>query len=297
MKKSLGFWYIAGLSGVVLGMLIAAVRNKDILTHVRAQGGAANLSRAAGVYFSPAYGPGRWGASIVTGNSSTGSQTDVFCPWFVTLQDGRVIQPFAAANATFAPITVDIGANSEVVTPTATAQVAAPVGAPGAQPCASVTASFSNTHTGAGGGGVLNVYSGDLGIQEAINDASLNGGGLVYWEADTGSVTLNTGALTTTTTTKVPANFISVGGNARVTTTITTTTNWAVGIAGSTSAFCTANATLTAGTTCIANMNSASTVGTTTGLTAILFTFTVANPGAGAIHAKVWGYTAAQSNF
>lgn len=262
-----------------------------------AQSGPSTLSRVAGVYNSVAYGPGKWGASIVTGNTATGSQTIVVCPWFVTLQDGRVIQPFSAANAVFPAITVDIGSNSEVVTPTASSQVAAPTGAPGAQPCASITASFSNTHGGAGGGGVLNVFSGDLGIQEALNDASLNGGGLVYWEADTGAVTLNTAGLTTTTTTKVPNNFISVGASARVTTTITTTTNWAVGISGSTSAFCTANATLTAGTTCIANMNSPASVGTTTGLTAILITTTVANPGAGAVHSKVWGYTAAQSTF
>lgn len=259
----------------------------------QAQTGPSVLSRVGGLYNSVGYKD--WGASIAVGNTATGSQTITICPWFVTLRDGRVIQPFAAANSTFAAITVDIGSNSEVVTPTATSQVANPAGTP--QPCASVTASFSNTHPITQSGGVLNVTTGDLGIQEALNDASLNGGGLVYWEADAGNVTLNTGGLTTTTTTKVPANFLSAGASARVTTTITTSTAWLVGISGTTNAFCTSNATLTAGTTCIANMNSPATVGTTTGLTAILITATVSNPGAGAVHVKAWGYTAAQSTF
>lgn len=279
--------------------ILAGAMEPLIVNHwaAKAQGGPSNLSRVAGVYFSPAYSVGKWGASIVTGNTATGSQTIVICPWFVTLQDGRVIQPFSGANSTFAPITVDIGSNSEVVTPTASSQIAAPVGAPGAQPCASVTASFSNTHGGAGGGGVLNVFSGDLGIQEAINDASLNGGGLVYWEADTGSVTLNTGALTTTTTVKIPVQRISTSASARVTTTITTSANWAVGSTASGASFCSANTTLTAGTTCIANQVAPTTTGTTTGLEAIVFTMGTSNPGAGAIHAKVWGYTPAQTTF
>lgn len=288
--------YVYLLAAVVLGVLTGAViyHNRGVAL---AQGGPSTLSRVAGVYNSVAYGPGKWGASIVTGNTATGSQTIVVCPWFVTLQDGRVIQPFSAANSVFPAITVDIGSNSEVVTPTASSQVAAPTGAPGAQPCASITASFSNTHGGAGGGGVLNVFSGDLGIQEALNDASLNGGGLVYWEADTGAVTLTTSGLTTTTTTKIPANYLSMGASARVTTTITTSASWAVGISGATGSACSANSTLTAGTTCIANVPSPTSNGTTTGLTAILFTMGTSNPGAGAIHAKVWGYTAAQSTF
>lgn len=287
MRKYFSFWYVCGLSGVVAALLLFALHG------VQAQSGASVLSRVGGTYNSPGYKD--WGAYIASGNTATGSQTITVCPWFVNLRDGRVIQPFAAANATFAPITVDIGSNAEVVTPTASSLVANPNGGP--QPCASVTASFSNTHPITSSGGVANVTSGDLGIQEALNDASLNGGGLVYWEADAGNVTLNTGGLTTTTTTKVPANFISAGASARVTTTITTSTAWLVGISGTTNAFCTSNSTLTAGTTCIANMNSPASVGTTTGLTAILITATVSNPGAGAVHVKAWGYTAAQSTF
>lgn len=280
------------LSAVAVALLLT-IGTIGLLPNARAQSGSSVLSRVGGMYNSQGYKD--WGAFIAAGNSATGSQTITICPWFVTLRDGRVIQPFSAANAVFPAISVDIGSNSEVVTPTASSLIANPNGGP--QPCASVTASFSNTHNISGSGGVLNVTTGDLGIQEALNDASLNGGGLVYWEADTGSVTLNTGGLTTTTTTKVPANFLSSGASARVTTTITTSTAWLVGISGTTNAFCTSNATLTAGTTCIANMNSPASVGTTTGLTAILITATVANPGAGAVHVKAWGYTAAQSTF
>ena len=274
-------------------LFILIVVGAVLALHTKAQSGPSILSRVAGVYNSQAYLD--WGATIVTGNTATGSQTIVICPWYVTLRDGRVIQPFAAANAVFAPISVDRGASNEVVTPTATAQVASPIGTP--QVCANVTASFSNTHAASGAGGAFNVTTGDLGIQEAINDASLNGGGLVYWEADTGSVTLNTGALTTTTTTKIPANFLSMGASGRVTTTITTSASWAVGISGATGSLCSADSTLTAGTTCITNIPAPGTVGTTTGLTAILFTMGTSNPGAGAIHAKAWGYTAAQSTF
>jgi hypothetical protein len=260
----------------------------------KAQSVQSNLSRVGGLYMSQAYSG--WGAYILSGNSATGSQTITVCPAFASLPDGRQFSPFLAANATFSAITVDPqGSVAETVTPTAVSIINAPAGASGAQSCANVTASFSNVH---GSSYAPNqVISGDQGIQEALNDASLNGGGLVYWTADTGSVTLNTGALTTTTAVKVPANFLSAGASGRVTTTITTSASWAVGISGSTSAFLTANSTLTAGTTGIANMNSPATVGTTTGLTAILFTMGTSNPGAGAIHARVWGYTAAQSTF
>lgn len=264
-------------------------------TSVRAQGGSAQFSRAVGVYDSTKYAS--WGMYILSGNTATGSQTITVCPAYQALPDGRVVQPLAPANGTFASITVDPqnSAVTETVTPTAYALVAAPAAASGASFCANVTATFANLH-----GASYNtsqIISGDQGILEAINDASLNGGGLVYWQADTGNVTLSTGGLTTTTTAQVPQNFISIGASGRVTTTITTSANWAVGVAGSTAAFCTANSTLTAGTTCIANLNSPARVGSTNGLTPIIFTMGTSNPGAGAIHARAWGYTPAQSNF
>jgi hypothetical protein len=265
------------------------------LGNVQAQNPLAQLSRAVGVYNSQAYAG--WGMYILSGNTATGSQTITVCPAYEALPDGRVVQPLAPANSVYAPITVDAqsSAVTETVTPTAYSLVAAPAGASGTSYCANVTATFANLH-----GSSYNtsqVISGDQGIQEAINDASLNGGGLVYWQADTGNVTLNTGALTTTTAAQVPTNFISMGASGRVTTTITTSANWAVGISGSTSAFCTANSTLTSGTTCIANLNAPARVGNTIGLTPIVFTMGTSNPGAGAIHARAWGYTPVQSNF
>jgi hypothetical protein len=120
-------------------------------------------------------------------------------------------------------------------------------------------------------------------------------GGLVYWVADTGVVTLTTSGLTTTTTTLIPTTFYNLGASAIVKTTITTSANWAVGISGATAIFCSANATKTAGTTCLANQVAPATTGTTQALTAVLFTMGTSNPGAGAIKARVWGFTPVQT--
>jgi hypothetical protein len=63
-------------------------------------------------------------------------------------------------------------------------------------------------------------------------------------------LTLSTVGLTTDTTNNLlPVDSIIESVEARVTTTITTTTNWAVGDATTGARFCAANATLTAGTT------------------------------------------------
>ena len=241
-----------------------------------------SLVRVNGIYYAQGYN--QWTATVLTGTTTTGAATLTMLYGYVTLPDGRPFVPFN----TNVPISVDVGAQNEVVTPSSVS---------GCQPLnpnqgvCQVTATFANTH----GNGTI-VSSGDFGIQEAILDAGNNGGGAVFWMVDTGIVTLNTGGLTTTTTVKVPSSFYNFGASARVTTTITTTTNWAVGIAGATGIFCSANTTLTAGTTCVANQVAPATTGTSTALTAVLFTFTVANPGAGAIKARVWGYTPVSAN-
>jgi hypothetical protein len=246
------------------------------------------------LYFS--YGYTTWTSSIISGNTSTGAGTSIIVAAQsngVTLADGTVL-PLATVFNTNTPIYVN-DANAEVVTPTGVSISTCPAGNLGVggsgTNCATITGNFANTH-----GQSAPVVSGDQGIFEAITDAGNAGGGLVYWVADTGIVTLSTSGLTTTTTTKVPTNFLSMGSTARVTTTITTSANWAVGVSGSTAAFCTANSTLTAGTTCIANMNSPATVGTSQALTAILFTAGTSNAGAGAIKARVWGFSAVQPN-
>lgn len=239
-----------------------------------------------GFYFSQGYNyginPFQNGLYIDNAPTATGAGTITLRFGYVILPDGRRINPFTAS--TLPAITIN-DANPETVTPSA-----ASCTTPDIVDTCTITATFANLH----GRGSL-VISGDQGIQEAINDAALNGGGLLYWTADTGIVTLATGGLTTTTTTLVPSNFISVGASGRVTTTIATTASWAVGISGATTAFCNTNATRTAGTTCLASMNNPTSVGTTQALTAILITGATSNPTAGAVKIRAWGLSAIQA--
>lgn len=241
-----------------------------------------------GIYNAPAYTT--WRAEVFNGPYASGSTSIVVSPAYVTLADGYTFSPFSTSVS----LTVGAGSgDSEVVTPSAVSIGACPSGLPNnfQGQCATITATFSNAH---GQGDI--VMSGSQGIQDAIQDAANADGGLVYWQVDTGTVTLSTGGLTTTTTAMVPKQFISEGASAKVETTITTSASWAVGISGSTAAFCTADTTLTAGTTCLANMNGPALVGSTSPytLTAVLFTMGTSNPGAGAIKAKVWGLTPVQ---
>jgi hypothetical protein len=253
------------------------------------------LHRVGGVFYSTAYS--QWQAVVISGNTTTGSGTSIIVSsngagGAINLTDGTPVSLATVFN-TSTPVTIN-DANAETFTPSGVSIGACPagnLGVGGSSTCATVTGTIANTH----GQGAL-VNSGDLGIEEAITDAGNQGGGSVFWMVDTGIVTLNTGGLTTTTTTKIPTTFTNMGASARVTTTITTSTNWAVGISGTTSAFCTANATLTAGTTCLANQVSPVSVGTTQSLTAILITVTGANAGAGAVKVRLWGYTTVQAS-
>ena len=248
-----------------------------------------------GIYYAPGYAT--WQGTVISGNAATGSQAII-----VTCNSGGAVgvcqladgysAPLTAMFNTNTPITL-LDANAETVTPSA---VSGPspcpagfIGVGAATQCMTVTATFSNTH-----GASAPVVSGDAGIEEAITDVGASGGGVVFWEVDTGIVTLSTSGLTTTTTTKVPTNFYNFGAAGRVTTTITVTASWAVGISGATGIFCSADSTLTAGTTCLANQASPASTGTTSALTAILITGATSNPGAGAVKARVWGYTPVQ---
>lgn len=262
---------------------------------VRAQ---SPFSKVGGVYDSTQYT--KWGAFIASGNTATGSQTDIMCPAYVTLPDGRIMTPFA----TTIPILIDAqnGAASETVTPSAVSFVATPAGQPQNQQglCASVTASFSNAH-----GASLNqsqVISGDNGIAEAVNDASNQGGGLVYWQADGGPVTLSTsGATTTVCSSCVPVNGIVLGVVARVTTTITGCSGgWELGDGTTATRFTAADSTLTAGTVNAANLQTTSGVAsTTTGMLnitsakSIVNTCVTSNASAGAVHVRAFGYVLA----
>lgn len=254
---------------------------------------ASPLHRVGGVFYSLAYS--QWDGTIISGNTTTGSGTSIIVSTqgaggVVTLTDGTSV-PLTTVFNTSTPISI-VDANAETFTPSGVTIGNCPagnLGVGGSSQCATVTGTISNTH----GQGAI-VTSGDLGIEEAITDAGNQGGGLVFWMVDTGIVTLNTGGLTTTTTVKVPTNFYNIGAAARVTTTITVTASWAVGISGATGIFCSANSTLTAGTTCLANQAAPASTGTTSALTAILITGATGNPGAGAVKARVWGYTPVQ---
>jgi hypothetical protein len=271
----------------VTGLLVGLVCWMAMPRKVKAQSASAQFSRAVGVFDSTKYN--QWGAFILAGNSATGSQTITVCPAMVALPDGRVIQPMAPANNVFVPITVDAQSSAlvETVTPTAYSLVS-PQSGTGNVPCAAITATFANLHSPSYA--TTQVISGDQGIQEAINDASVNGGGLVYWQIDPGVVTLSTGGQSTSLgSIKIPTRSVVSAATARVATTITGCTGgWSLGFTSGTE-FGAANTTLTAGTTTDSStlvpnyaFNSAAAV-------PVAFCTTAA-ASAGAIHAHVVGY-------
>jgi hypothetical protein len=108
-------------------------------------------------------------------------------------------------------------------------------------------------------------------------------------------LTLSTVGLTTDTTNNLlPVDSIIESVEARVTTTITTTTNWAVGDATTAARFCAANATLTAGTTSSCLKHQQGSVATDaagpvqSAAAKVRITCTGANPGAGVIRITVF---------
>jgi hypothetical protein len=286
MKKIVA---LLALAGLLFGLVFRMATSRK----AQAQSASAQFSRAVGVFDSTKYN--QWGAFILAGNTATGSQTITVCPAMVALPDGRVIQPMAPANGVFAPITIDAQSSAlvETVTPTAYSLVS-PQSGTGNVPCASITATFASLH--AASYATTQVISGDQGIQEAINDASNNGGGTVYWQADAGNVTLNTASATTTTSTTIPATFLSLGGSAYVKTTVTTATSYSLGTSTSTAAFLTSCTSLTAALNCSQFVTAPTKVSGGTGLTPLVITAN-ATPGAGVVHVRAWGYTLAQSAF
>jgi hypothetical protein len=273
---------------LMVALAIAIVVCGIVVTrHVGAQTRGSNLSRVVGYYDSIAYSG--WGMYVFAGNSATGSQTITVCPAYQALADGRSFQPLAPANAVFTPFTIDPqGSSSETVTPTAYSLVTSVNG--GVQ-CANVTASFSNTHAG----GTLSTYqvvSSDQGIQEAINDASLNNGGMVHWVIDPGIVTLSTGGLNTNLgSVSIPVRSVVTSASARVTTTIGTCAGgWALGWSTGTE-FTTTNVTLTAGTT--SDSSTMTLPAQVLAATVPINHCTTSNASAGAIHAHFEGYKVA----
>jgi hypothetical protein len=246
--------------------------------------GQSTLSHVGGFYVAANYS--YWSLQINNASSvpAASPATFILRQGSATLPDGRVIFPYVGEI-----VTIGAGSVAESVTLTAVSGCFqnAPV-----DNC-TISGNTSNPH----GRGEL-IASGTVGIGEAEQDAALNGGGSVYWERDCGPVTLNTGGLTTTITgCNVPQTFTNFGGSAFVNTTITTATNYGLGIASATGAFFTACTSLTAGQNCSQFQVSPTKVATGTGFTPLLITATGSNPGAGVVHVKAWGYTAVQANF
>ena len=280
MKKILAVITLIALFATVAFWMVAPRKAK-------AQSASAQFSRAVGVFDSTKYSA--WGAFILSGNAATGSQTITACPAMLALPDGRVIQPMAPANGVYPPITIDAQSSVlvETVTPTGYSLVS-PQSGTGNVPCASLTATFANLHSPSYA--TSQVISGDQGVQEAINDASLNGGGLVFWQIDPGAVTLSTGGQSTSLgSVKIPTRSVVTSATARVTTTITGCTGgWSLGYSTGTE-FGSANTTLTAGTTTDSSTLVPNYVFNAAATVPMAFCTTAAAT-AGAIHPHIVGY-------
>lgn len=226
----------------------------------------------------------------------------------ITLADGRRIAIFG--NTTLPSITIGQGANAETVAVTSASGCTSVNTNAASQGTCQLTATFTNAH-----GRGDQITSGDLGFVEAVNDAKNNGGGQVFFQYDTGPITLATGATTTTYSQGVfggapstgffPSGAYILGVSGRVTTTITgSCTGWGIGD-GTTALRWTANNTgLTSGTVAT-NTGAAWTTAiasTTTGYSmaadkSLVITCAGGNPSAGAIKVRSWGYIPVGSNF
>jgi hypothetical protein len=108
------------------------------------------------------------------------------------------------------------------------------------------------------------------------------------------SITLSTGGTTTNSSANLlPANSLVLGVSARITTTITTATDWSVGDGTTAARFSSANSTLTSGTTSVGLNHwkgavSTDATGPTQTSAATLRITTTGTPGAGVIRVIVW---------
>lgn len=246
-----------------------------------------------GVYYAPNFG--KW--QVPLASAITGASTTVFNAAFAvaTTPDGLVFVPFAVNER----ITIGLGSTQDTVTISALSSCNPGSNAvPGQPVVCSITVSGAPTNSHSAG---EPIQSADAGIMEAIGYAQNTGGGEVYFVQDCGVVVLSTGGVTTTSTCFVPNEFYNQGSAGRVTTTITTSTGWAIGIVNNTSTFSTNQTTLTAGTTSYGTQGTPAmalvTGATAPNLTAVLITAAGGAAGAGAVHIKVWGYTAAPPAF
>ncbi len=244
--------------------------------------GQSTLSHVGGVYVSRNYS--YWGLTIDNASSvpAASPATFILRQGSSTLPDGRVIYPFVGEI-------VNVGAGSVQESVTLTAVSGCFLNAP-VDSC-TISGNTSNAH----GRGEL-VTSGTNGIGEAMGDAANNGGGNVYWECDAGNIVLATGSVTNTTSCQIPKTWQWAAGSIYVTTTVTTAASESLGYTGQTTTIMTSCTALTAGTNCSQFIKSPTTLAGGSGFSALLITMN-ANPGAGALHTKVWGVTSVQSNF
>jgi hypothetical protein len=254
------------------------------------------LSSVLGAYDANAY---NYQTYVYSGSTGTGSYTISLYAPTITLPDGRQVLPFgfsavATENVAIPPITIGNPGSStqETVTPSATSGCNVPNQGAAAQGLCQITATFTYAH----GRGEL-ITSGDSGWQEAMNDAAANGGGDVHFIIDCGIVTLSTSGATTTSTCLIPKDFTNIGASVHVTTTITTSTSYSVGISGATGAYISACTSLTAGLGCAGFQVSPTAVNGGAGTGDLLITAAGGTAGAGAVRVKVWGWSQAQSNY
>jgi hypothetical protein len=276
--------------GVALALSVAAFGQANYTTPP-----SHRLSTALGIYDANAY---NYLTSVYSGSTGTGAYTITLYTPQITLQDGRVVLPFALAtvateNVAIPSITIGNpgSSNQETVTPSSVSGCNIINQGAATQGLCQITATFTYAH-----GRGEQVISGDLGWQEAMNDAAANGGGDVHWIVDCGIITLSTSSATTTTTCLIPKDFTSIGGSVHVTTTVTTAATYGVGISGATSAFISGCSSLTAGLGCAGFQVSPTAVNGGAGEGDLLVT-TNATAGAGALRVKVWGWSQAQSSF
>lgn len=274
-------------------MLCAALAFGQVLPGQSLGAPKFSASYDGGVYYSLGY---QYSTSVFAGGQSTSGTYSIqlFKP-FISTQDGRSVYIFSGTNGVaIPPITIGSPGSStqETVTPSASANCTGPT-PPGV--FCTLTATFANGH-----GQGDQIISGDQGVLEAIADASLNGGGMVWWQIDSGPLTLSTGSQSTTiSAAKIPIHSTVVNAVGRVTTTITGCAGgWSLGYSTGVE-FTPADTTLTAG-------NTTDTLATQANLYNVSFNVASTNPiifcttgaaTAGAVHARIQGYKMAPPAF
>jgi hypothetical protein len=236
--------------------------------------------------------------SVYSGSTATGSYSISLYKPTVTLSNHRQVAIFgntavASQNVALPPFNIgNVGAgNFETVTSYTTSGCNVQNAGAAAQGSCQITATFTYSH-----GRGDQITSADNGFQEAMNDASNNGGGPVAWTIDCGVITLSTSGATTTSTCLVPKTFQDGGASVHVTTTVTTAASYSLGISGSTAAWITSCTSLTAGLGCALFQTGPTAVQQGSSTADLLITAN-ATAGAGAMHVRVWGISEAQSAY